>query len=65
MTCTATYTTTEADVAHGSIENVASASAVGPDGGPMVLSVSSTVIIPSVPVAPASPITPVTVPVTG
>ena len=64
MTCTATYTTTQADVAVGSIKNVATASAVDPDSAPM-LSVSSTVIIPSVPMAPVSPITPVTVSVTG
>jgi hypothetical protein len=64
ITCTATYTTTQADVAHGSITNVASASAADQQGT-VVLSASSTVIIPGVPVAPVSPITPVTVPVTG
>jgi uncharacterized repeat protein (TIGR01451 family) len=64
MTCTATYTTTQADMAHGSIENTASASAVDQEGA-VVLSESSTVIIPGAPLAPVSPITPVTVPVTG
>jgi uncharacterized repeat protein (TIGR01451 family) len=64
LTCTATYTTTQADVTRGSIKNVATASAVDPAGVPM-LSASSTVIIPGLPLAPESPITPVTVPVTG
>ena len=60
MTCTATYTTTQADVARGSITNVASAAAVD-EQGTAVLSASSTVIIPGMPMAPVSPITPVTV----
>jgi uncharacterized repeat protein (TIGR01451 family) len=64
ITCTATYTTTQADIAHGSITNVASASAVDQQGA-TVLSASSTVIIPGAPMAPVSPITPVTVSVTG
>jgi uncharacterized repeat protein (TIGR01451 family) len=64
MTCTATYRTTQADVARGSIKNVATASAVDPDGVPM-LSASSAVLIQGVPTAPQSPITRVTVPVTG
>jgi uncharacterized repeat protein (TIGR01451 family) len=64
MTCTATYTTTQADVTHGSIKNVATASGTKPGGGEMT-SDPSTVIVPAAPVAPVSPITPVIVPVTG
>jgi uncharacterized repeat protein (TIGR01451 family) len=64
MTCTATYTTTEADVARGSIKNVASATGLDPAGGPTT-SGESAVTILAAPVAPPSPITPVTVPVTG
>jgi uncharacterized repeat protein (TIGR01451 family) len=63
-TCTATYTTTEADVARGGIKNVASATGVDPAGGPTT-SGESAVTILAAPVAPPSPITPVTVPVTG
>jgi uncharacterized repeat protein (TIGR01451 family) len=64
VTCAATYTTTQADVAHGSVKNVATASAVDPHDAPM-LSDPSTAIVSGLPVAPPSPITPVPVPVTG
>jgi uncharacterized repeat protein (TIGR01451 family) len=64
MTCTATYMTTQADAAHGSIKNVATASGAKPGGAGMTSDPSS-VIIPGLPQAPVSPITPITVPVTG
>jgi uncharacterized repeat protein (TIGR01451 family) len=64
MTCTATYTTTQADMARGSVKNVATATGVDPAGAAKT-SDPSTVTIPAVPVAPPSPITPVTLPVTG
>jgi uncharacterized repeat protein (TIGR01451 family) len=64
MTCTATYTTTEADVVRGSIMNVATAFAMQPDGDPMV-GVEALAVVQVAPVAPPSPITPVPVPVTG
>jgi uncharacterized repeat protein (TIGR01451 family) len=64
VTCTATYTTTQADVSHGSVKNVATASAVDPHDVP-ILSDPSTAIVSGLPVAPPSPITPVLVPVTG
>jgi uncharacterized repeat protein (TIGR01451 family) len=64
MTCTATYTTTQADIDRGSITNAATAVGVQPDGVPMV-SVESLMIVRAAPEAPPSAITPVTVPVTG
>ncbi len=64
MTCTATYTTTPADVAGGSITNVATVSGVGPNGD-AAPAVEATMIVRAAPVAPPSPITPVAVPVTG
>jgi uncharacterized repeat protein (TIGR01451 family) len=65
MTCTATYTATQADIAHGSIMNVATASGIEPDGDPMVSVEATAIVNAAAPVAPQSPITPVTVAVTG
>jgi uncharacterized repeat protein (TIGR01451 family) len=69
QTCTATYTTTQADVTTGRVTNAATVTAADPAGA--ATSTISTVIIPAdappteAPVAPESPITPETVPVTG
>jgi uncharacterized repeat protein (TIGR01451 family) len=70
-TCTATYTTTQADVDKGSIHNTGTASGTLPGG--TTVSKSSTVILPddaapvppAPPVAPVSPVSPTPIPVTG
>ena len=69
-TCTATYTTTQADVDHGSIRNTATVTATPPPGLPQVTATSTVVIAGPSPVtppkpAPVTPVTPVTIPVTG
>jgi uncharacterized repeat protein (TIGR01451 family) len=70
-TCTATYTTTQADVTRGSVVNAAVASGTDPAGA-VTSSGTSKVIIPDdappsvlPPTAGESPITPETLPVTG
>ena len=69
--CTATYTTTAADLQRGSIVNAAFAAGSAP-AGVVVVTRASTVIIPddaatpvASPAAPESPVTPETIPVTG
>jgi uncharacterized repeat protein (TIGR01451 family) len=70
-TCTATYTTTQADVGRGSIHNTGTATGTLPGG--TTVSKSSTVILPDAavpappapPVAPVSPVSPTPIPVTG
>jgi uncharacterized repeat protein (TIGR01451 family) len=64
MTCTATYTTTQDDVARGYITNTATAAGFEPDGARTV-SGESVMSVRAAPEAPASAITPVTVHVTG
>ena len=69
-TCTATYTTTQADVGRGSIHNTGTATGTLPGG--TTVSKSSTVILPAVgtpvppspPAAPVSPVSPTPIPVT-
>jgi uncharacterized repeat protein (TIGR01451 family) len=77
VTCTATYTTTQADVTRGSITNTATASAMDPTPAPVTSPASSVTIraastptTPGTPAptpgpAPVAPITPTKVPVTG
>jgi uncharacterized repeat protein (TIGR01451 family) len=71
MTCTATYTTTSADVSHGTVMNTATATATDPNGataGPSTSTVTIPAVTtpaPSAPAAPVTPITPTQVQVTG
>jgi uncharacterized repeat protein (TIGR01451 family) len=75
VTCTATYTTTQADVTRGFITNTATATATDPAGAPVTSPTSSVTIRKPVPPptpkpptpgpAPVAPITNTKVPVTG
>jgi uncharacterized repeat protein (TIGR01451 family) len=72
MTCTATYTTTSADVSRGNVMNTATATGTDPSGVPAGPSTSTATIpavttpaAPAAPAAPVSPITPTQVRVTG
>jgi uncharacterized repeat protein (TIGR01451 family) len=71
MTCTATYTTTSADVSRGNVMNTATATGTDPSGVPAGPSTSTatipavTIPAPAAPAAPVSPITPTQVQVTG